>query len=277
MKKSKLIISMVILSSVCFYVPAETTAKNQTDLPPLLESGSGYGTAEPADAYINTAPPAYPAFPVPPSGAAAPGVPVPPPPGTPAPGMPAPPPGTEVPGAPVPPSMGPAAVPSAVSPLSPGTAPPAGYSPVYSADITPENVRKVLSTAKELRKYLKVGRIWVLKGPGGELEVKGAVMYRGAVVSVIEFSPADGAVLPAEYRSAVYQSDVSRQAIEDQFNKIVSDMKILNGAWFRQPEACWIVPVAYNGEIIAFLRIYYDGIHVVPDYNASREMAYYGS
>ncbi len=251
MKKSKLIISMVILSSVCFYVPAETTAKNQTDLPPLLESGSGYGTAEPADAYINTAPPAYPAFPVPPSGAAAPGVPVPPPPGTPAPGLPAPP---------------------------PGTAPPAGNSPVYSsADITPENVRKVLSTARELRKYLKVGKIWVLKGPGGELEVKGAIMYRGSVVSVVEFSPVDGAVLPAEYRSAVYQSDISRQAIEAQFNKIVNDMKILNGAWFRQPEASWIVPVAYNGEIIAFLRIYYDGIHVVPDYNASREMAYYGS
>ncbi len=252
MKKKKMIILMLVFSIVGFSVTAEISVKDQVSPPPLLENNNGsyavdvLGSAAPG--YGNTVSPAYPAVPV----QTGPAGPVPPP----------PPPGVMSPGPAVPP---------------PGAAFTGGYSAVYSADITPEKIQQVLSTVKEVRQYLKSGKIWLLKGPGGELEIKGGIMYQGAVVSVIEFSAVNGSVLPAEYRPVVYQENVSLETIRDQFDKIVNNMQILEGVWFSQPEACWIVPIAYRGEVIASLKIYYDGIHVIPDYNASREMAFYGS
>jgi len=253
MKKKKTIILMLVFLAVGFSVTAEISVKDQVSPPPLLENNNGsyvvddLGAATPG--YGNTVPPVYSAA-VPGQPGPAGSVPLPPPPGVMTPGMPVTPPGAAVPG---------------------------GYPSTYSIDITPEKIQQVLSTVKEVKQYLKTGKIWLMKGPGGELEIRGGIMYQGAVVSVIEFSPANGSVLPVDYRPVVYQENVSLETIRDHFEGIVNNMQILEGVWFSQAEACWIIPVAYQGVVIATLKIYYDGIHVIPDYNSSREMAYYGS
>ncbi|NOY09705.1 MAG: hypothetical protein GXP33_12790 [Spirochaetes bacterium] len=152
-----------------------------------------------------------------------------------------------------------------------------GYSAAYSINITLEKIQQVLSTVRRTRKYLKPGKLWVLRGPGGELEIRGGIVYQGAVVSVVEFNPVNGSVLPAEYRPVAYQENVSLKTIRKQLDTIVTNLQILKGVWYREPEGCWIVPLAYKGEVITSLKIYYDGIHVIPDYEAAREMAYNGS
>jgi hypothetical protein len=43
-----------------------------------------------------------------------------------------------------------------------------------------------------------------------------------------------------------------------------------------EPEASWVFPVALGNTIVAHLKVYYDGVHIVPDYPANQEMAYYG-
>jgi hypothetical protein len=43
-----------------------------------------------------------------------------------------------------------------------------------------------------------------------------------------------------------------------------------------EPEACWSFPVAMDNQIVAHIKIYYDGIHVVQDYSANQEMIFYG-
>jgi len=48
------------------------------------------------------------------------------------------------------------------------------------------------------------------------------------------------------------------------------------GAEYRQPEYSWAIPLAYNGKIVAHVRVYHDAIHVVPDYPATQEMQTYG-
>lgn len=72
--------------------------------------------------------------------------------------------------------------------------------------------------------------------------------------------------LPAEYRPALYQETVTLDTIRAQFGKVVNNMEILAGTWFSQPEICWIVPVVYEGMVVANIKIYYDGLHVVPDF-----------
>ncbi len=255
MEKKAMFIFMLFFTVCIMYVSAETVVseKTTTGPPPLLENNNGsyavdvLGATRPG--YGNTVPPVYSAA-VPGQPGSTGSVPLPPPP-----------PGAMTPG---------------MSVIPPGAAVPGGYPSTYSIDITPEKIQQVLSTVKEVKQYLKMGKIWLLKGPGGELEIRGGIMYQGAVVSVIEFSPANGSVLPADYRPVVYQENASLETIRDHFEGIVNNMQVLEGVWFSQPEACWIIPLTYNGKIITFLKVYTDGVHIIPDYEASREMAYYG-
>ena len=42
------------------------------------------------------------------------------------------------------------------------------------------------------------------------------------------------------------------------------------------PEACWLFPVALGDTIVAHVKVYYDGIHIVQDYAGNQEMMFYG-
>ncbi len=272
--KKTMIILLLILVATSVSLTAEDSSSTTTGPPPILNLyGNSYATNTQStittpESTQTSAPPTTYGYVAP----VAPPVP-PPPPGIGGPGAIAPP-----PGAPGVPPGGPGA--GLPAPGGPGTVAPMaggyGYSSTYTVNISPEKIQQVLSTAKRARAYLKPGKIWIVRGPGGELEIRGGIVYQGAVVSVLEFNPLNGYVLPADYRPIVYQQNVSMENLQNQFLKIVNGLQILNGVWYREPEGCWLVPLAYRGEIITTLRIYYDGIHIVPDYEASREMAYYG-
>jgi len=45
---------------------------------------------------------------------------------------------------------------------------------------------------------------------------------------------------------------------------------------FREPEACWGFPVSLGNTIVAEIKVYYDGIHILPDYKENQEMMFYG-
>ena len=66
------------------------------------------------------------------------------------------------------------------------------------------------------------------------------------------------------------------ETIKKQCYLIVNHIKVLEGVWYREPEGCWIIPLVYQEEVIASLKIYYDGEHIIPDYEATNDMAYYG-
>jgi len=53
-------------------------------------------------------------------------------------------------------------------------------------------------------------------------------------------------------------------------------LKVLNGAEYRDPERSWLVPLSYNSRIVAHMKVYYDGVHIVPDYPANQEMRVHG-
>ncbi len=151
-----------------------------------------------------------------------------------------------------------------------------GTTATYNANIIPEQAENVLSTAKRARINLKPGKVWKTRAPGGELQIQGGILYQGVVVSVVSFNPSTGCILPEGYKPIEYQQRVSLESLQHKLTDVVNNLQILNGVWYREPEGCWIVPLAYRGEIITNLKIYYDGEHIVPDYRASREMAYYG-
>jgi len=116
-----------------------------------------------------------------------------------------------------------------------------------------------------------------MTGPRGEVEVKAAIVYDGTAVAVLHFNPSSGSILPLGIH--VVETGVSPQIIENikrNLPTIVSSLKILNGAEYRAPESAWCIPLAYKNMIVAHLKIYTDGIHIIPDYPANQEMQAYG-
>jgi len=132
--------------------------------------------------------------------------------------------------------------------------------------------QKAVDTAKALVPYLKPGEVWIMRAPRGEVEVKGAILYQGEVVGVVHFDPQTGAPIPLGYHPRVFEVRVPLETVKAELLKVIKGLKILEGAEYREPEACWAIPFAYQGMLLGHIRIYYDGTRVVPDYRAKEEM-----
>lgn len=177
------------------------------------------------------------------------------------------------PGAPPPPGGG-AGIPGTLLP-PPG---PAGIPVVQTipAQTLLTNLPKAIATTETLNKLLTPGKVWIMRAPAGETEIKCGLLYQGVVVAVLHFSPLDGSLLPLGINPHAYQSDIRIQSIKSNLSTVIGNLKILPAAEFMEPEACWSFPVARGNTIVAHIKIYYDGIHIVQDYAANQEMTFYG-
>jgi len=210
--------------------------------PPLLSQGRPAPAPAPAGPEPGIQPPGTP--PAPPNATA----PAPPaPPGTP----PPPPPG---PGAPPPPPPGTGA----------GAGPPLAFL---------QNAARAVATARAARPFLACRRVWTGRGPGGERVLKAALEYQGMAVGILEFGADTGALLPRGYRPRIYREDpAALERTRASLAGILKGLKVLAGAEFREPEACWVIPLAAGGMIVSQLKVYYDGVHLVPDFPADQQM-----
>jgi len=143
-------------------------------------------------------------------------------------------------------------------------------------EILVTNLAQAVQTARKLNKLLTVGKVWLTRAPGGELELKAGLLYQGVVVAVLRLNPSDGSVLPLGVNPHVFQSRIPIQTVKSKLSAIVSQLKIMPVAEFTEPEACWSFPVALGNGLVAHVKIYYDGLHVLQDYVANQEMVFYG-
>jgi len=252
---------MLIIGGI---VMAQT--KNDNSAPPLLTDKNLRTPATNPSVNTPAPPPTSPnaAAPPPPNAPNAPPAPseapVPPPNGA-----PIPPPGTPPP----PQAQGPSA------PAGPPRPAPAPAPNIPLAFL--QNAPKAVSTAKAARPYFAPGKVWAIRAPGGEVILKAAIVYKGMAVGVLEFNPVDGTLLPTGYHPRIYTKDIPGfNIVKRSLPEIISKIEVLNGAEFIEPEASWVIPLAVNGMIVSRIKVYYDGIHVVPDFPANQEMEAYG-
>ncbi len=137
------------------------------------------------------------------------------------------------------------------------------------------NAVTAVATAKKVKAYLTPGNVWIMTAPRGEIEVKAAIIYNGMAVAVLHFNPKDGALLPLGIHPRAFGVNPPLETIKRNLPSIVGELDVLNGAEYREPENAWIVPLAYKKMIVAHLKLYIDGIHVIPDYLANQEMRAY--
>ncbi len=178
----------------------------------------------------------------------------PPQPPEPPPGEPPPPPGAPPPSPPSPPGVPP-------SPPPPPGAPP--EPPQVSAPAL-ANIAQAMTTAREVKAQMSISAPWVLTGPAEDVQVKATLLYQGIAVGELRFDPVTGTPLPMGYPPVSVTQQPDLQAIASNAPHILQDLHVLPGVTYRAPEEAWVVPLAFNGSIVAELRIYADGVQVIP-------------
>ncbi len=176
---------------------------------------------------------------------------------------------------PQPPPRAPGAT-SSVSPPPPRADEPAPGEGEAGVSKLLSNAALAVKTVREAAKYFSSWKVWVHKGPAGDVVFKAAILYRNVAVGCLEFDPTDGSVLPKGYHPFVFEAQLPLDSIKQVLPRIVAGLRVLNGAEFRDREKCWVVPLAYESKIVAHVKVFQDGIHVVPDYPVDQEMRAYG-
>ncbi len=138
--------------------------------------------------------------------------------------------------------------------------------------IVVRNASKAVLTAKNTKRHLKPGKVWVSRTPGGEVVIKAALLYKYAVVGILEFSPVTGNLLPKGYHDTSFKVTVSISGIRKKMKNIVGELNLLDVVEYREPERNFAIPLAHEGKIVAHLKVHYDGEHVVPDYPVMQEI-----
>ena len=174
--------------------------------------------------------------------------------------------------------------PQVAPPAAPGQVPPPpppGQMGISVVQSIPEstllgNLPRAIETVSKIKPLLRPGKVWMIRAPGGEIEMKAGILYQSVVIAVLHLNPLNGSVLPEGLHPREYRTAASVQTIKAALPALVKSLVILPDASFLEPESCWSFPVAWNGMIVAHIKIFYDGTHVVQDYPANQEMNFYG-
>lgn len=137
---------------------------------------------------------------------------------------------------------------------------------------TPENAIAAVTTGRTSLIRVQAGPVWTKCAPRGDYEIKGCLLLAGEPVVVLHFSPEDGSLLPKGLHALSAGRPEVSQLVEKQLSMIVSEVTVLDGAEFREPEFCWVVPVAHKGRIVGHLRVTADGTAVIADMRAKDEL-----
>ncbi|HEY9680251.1 MAG TPA: hypothetical protein V6C86_01525 [Oculatellaceae cyanobacterium] len=138
---------------------------------------------------------------------------------------------------------------------------------------TAENALKAIETSRACIGSLLPGPVWSHIAPRGEFEIKGCLTQNGQPVAVLQFNPVDGSVLPKGLHALGSGREDAIPKVKMRLESIAPELKVLEGAEFREPEFCWAVPFAHQGRVVGHIKVSADGSTVVPDRKAVEELS----
>ena len=137
---------------------------------------------------------------------------------------------------------------------------------------TGENAMLAAQTARENLAKVTAGKVWKHTAPRGEREIKGSFELNDQLLFMLRFSPADGSLLPVGLHGLNQGTAETMAIVQERLKQLCSELVVLDGAEFREPECCWAIPIAHQGRIVAHIKVSADGASVIPDYKAADEL-----
>ncbi len=130
-------------------------------------------------------------------------------------------------------------------------------SPVY------DGLSMAVASLKKVNSLLVVGRVWSELRPDGGIDVKAALLYRGKIIAVINIDPITGNILPIGMAPIYSGNNINIRVIRQKLLSDIKRIRILPVAEFIPPERCWSFPVVLDNIVIAHIKFYYDGVHII--------------
>ncbi|ASJ02890.1 hypothetical protein A3L09_06270 [Thermococcus profundus] len=100
------------------------------------------------------------------------------------------------------------------------------------------------------------------------------VLYLNFAVDRLHYDPGRKMPLPKGCPRSSGPFDV--EGIEEEVEGILGKAQVLPAAEFREPENCWVVPVAWRSFVVIHVRVSADGEEIVPDYGLTEEIRRHG-
>ncbi len=142
-----------------------------------------------------------------------------------------------------------------------------------SPPISREEAERAIETVREILHLLVAGPALVRGGPEG-WHVDVPVMYQGYALDRIHLD-VDKMEPSPKGRPARSSREVDPNEIRGKAEEIVSELRVVDAAEYREPEKCWVVPLAWGPYLVAHVKISSDGREVVPDYGLTEEVRRY--
>ena len=102
------------------------------------------------------------------------------------------------------------------------------------------------------------------------------VMYLDFAIDRVHYDPRTGTPAPKGGPPHCELPSGAEAYAKERIDGALKEAYVLEGAEFREPEDCWVVPVAWKNFIILHVRVSADGEELIPDYPLTEEVRRYG-
>ncbi len=105
-----------------------------------------------------------------------------------------------------------------------------------------------------------------------EVHVDVPILYNGYALDRIHFDPVRMMFLPKGFPGHFMVSSVDRAGVKEAASRLFGEVVVGNGAEYREPEKCWVVPLVWRSFIIAHIRVSHEADSLVPDMGLTGEI-----
>ena len=136
-----------------------------------------------------------------------------------------------------------------------------------------EWAREAINTVMHALPYFSAGPPLIHTGMKGEVHIDIPLMYRGYGIDRIHFDPKTREPSPkGRPINCTGIKPPTPEEIRRIIDEALKELWVVEAAEFREPEDCWIVPLAWGPFIIAHVKITRDGHEIIPDYGLTAEV-----
>nr|WP_297521855.1 hypothetical protein [Thermococcus sp.] len=147
--------------------------------------------------------------------------------------------------------------------------PPIRRPPQPSEPPSEEGAEKAIELVKKAIPFFRPGK--PIRRPDG---IDVPILYLDFAIDRMHFNPLSGTPLPKGFPGHFWESECS--SAEEKTREVLKGLKVIDACEFREPEDCWVVPLAWKSFIVIHVRVSRDGKELVPDYGLTEEVRRHG-
>jgi len=134
--------------------------------------------------------------------------------------------------------------------------------------LKPEDAEKAVELVRQALPFFRAGEPILTPD-----HVDVPVLYLDFAIDRVHYDPRTGNPSP---KGAPPHAEPRADDARERIDEVLKEAYVLEGAEFREPEDCWVVPVAWKSFIILHVRVSADGSELIPDYHLTQEVRRHG-